>query len=51
MAPHFEPQDHYVLRKLANEILPWMIGGRLVTRQWLSTSRSSMPMAGSLRRR
>jgi hypothetical protein len=34
MPPHLEPDDHYVLRKLANELLPWMIGGRLVTRQW-----------------
>jgi hypothetical protein len=34
MAPRLGSQDHYVLHKLANELLPWMIGGRLVTRQW-----------------
>lgn len=26
--------DHYVLRKLCDELLPWMIGGRRLTRQW-----------------
>jgi hypothetical protein len=36
MAPHLEPSDHHILRKLANELLPWMIGGRLVTRQWFA---------------
>ncbi len=34
MPPHLQPEDHYILRKLANELLPWMVGGRLVTRQW-----------------
>lgn len=26
--------DHYVLRKLADELLPWMVAGRLVRRRW-----------------
>jgi hypothetical protein len=26
--------DHYVLRKLANEVLPWMAGGALLRRRW-----------------
>ncbi|HXZ01755.1 MAG TPA: hypothetical protein VEI03_17300 [Stellaceae bacterium] len=26
--------DHYILRKLCNELLPWMIAGRRVRRQW-----------------
>lgn len=34
MAPNLQPQDHYILRKLANKLPPWMVSGRLVTRQW-----------------
>lgn len=26
--------DHYILKKLCNELLPWLIGGRLLRRQW-----------------
>jgi len=26
--------DHYILKKLCNEVLPWIIAGRLVKRQW-----------------
>jgi hypothetical protein len=26
--------DHEVLRKLTNEILPWMIGGQSLAKQW-----------------
>jgi hypothetical protein len=26
--------DHYILPKLCNEVLPWMIGGRLAKQQW-----------------
>ena len=26
--------DHYVLKKLCNELLPWMIGGRMARKQW-----------------
>lgn len=29
-----ENGDHYVLQKLHNELLPWMIAGRWVKRQW-----------------
>jgi hypothetical protein len=29
-----QPADHYVLRKLCDELLPWMISGRKVGRQW-----------------
>jgi hypothetical protein len=28
------PDDHYVLRKLSGELLPWMITGKRVGRQW-----------------
>jgi hypothetical protein len=35
MAPRFEATDHYVLRRLGNDLLPWMAGGKLVTRQWI----------------
>jgi hypothetical protein len=26
--------DHFVLRKLANELLPWLIGGQTLGKQW-----------------
>lgn len=26
--------DHYILKKLHNEVLPWMIGGRRARRRW-----------------
>jgi hypothetical protein len=29
-----QPGDHYILRKLCDELLPWMISGRKVGRQW-----------------
>src|ERR1051326_5380271 len=29
-----EPGDHYLLRKLATELLPWTIMGRRLKRQW-----------------
>lgn len=34
MPPALRPDDHYVLRKLGTELLPWMIVGRRVDRQW-----------------
>lgn len=29
-----KPTDHYILRKVHDDLLPWMICGRLVKRQW-----------------
>ena len=34
MPSPLQPGDHYVLRKLCEEVLPWMISGRTVGRQW-----------------
>jgi hypothetical protein len=34
MATPLQEDDHYLLRKLCHEILPWMIGGRRATKQW-----------------
>lgn len=48
MAPRLEPEDHYVLRKLANELLPWMIGGRQVTRQWFVYGATAYRYGGEL---
>ncbi len=28
------PSDHYILRKLCDELLPWMISGKKIGRQW-----------------
>lgn len=33
MPSPLRPNDHYILRKLGNELLPWMIAGRRVSRQ------------------
>jgi hypothetical protein len=33
MPSPLQPNDHYILRKLSNELLPWMIVGRRVDRQ------------------
>ena len=48
MAPRMEPGDHYVLRKLANELLPWMIGSRQVTRQWFVYGATAYRYGGEL---
>jgi hypothetical protein len=29
-----KPEDHYILKKLCDEVLPWMICGRRVQSQW-----------------
>ncbi|MFN3658315.1 MAG: hypothetical protein ACK4UO_13765 [Pseudolabrys sp.] len=34
MTSPLQPGDHYILQKLCNELLPWMISGRRVGRQW-----------------
>jgi len=34
MSNPLRPGDHYILRKLCSELLPWMIGGRVARRQW-----------------
>lgn len=33
-APLIRPDDHYVLKKLANEVLPWMVAGRKLRSLW-----------------
>jgi hypothetical protein len=30
-----QPADHYILKKLANQLLPWMIGGLCLRRLWI----------------
>jgi hypothetical protein len=34
MPTPLQPGDHYILHKLCNELLPWMIAGRAARRQW-----------------
>jgi hypothetical protein len=34
LASPLQPGDHYILRKLCDELLPWMLCGRSVGRQW-----------------
>jgi hypothetical protein len=34
MAPLLNQNDHYILKKLCDELLPWMICGRRVKDQW-----------------
>ncbi len=34
LLPLLQQGDHYVLRKLANELLPWMMGGQALGKQW-----------------
>lgn len=34
MASPLLPGDHQIMRKLAEELLPWMICGKMVKRQW-----------------
>jgi hypothetical protein len=48
MAPNLQANDHYILRKLADELLPWMIGGRLVTRQWFVYVAAAYAYGGEL---
>jgi hypothetical protein len=40
--------DHYLLRKLCNELLPWMICGKRVGRQWFVTVAILHNYAGDL---
>jgi len=42
------PGDHYILRKLCNELLPWMIGGRVARRQWFVVLSSVYGYGGEL---
>lgn len=34
IAPPLQNGDHYVLQKLCNDLLPWMIAGRRVRKRW-----------------
>lgn len=34
MPSPLQPGDHYVLRKLCDQLLPWMISGKIIGRQW-----------------
>ena len=40
--------DHYVLRKLANELLPWMVGGQSLGKQWFVRLAFVYEIAGDL---
>lgn len=34
MASPLQEGDHYILRKLCDQLLPWMICGKIIRRQW-----------------
>lgn len=48
MSSILRPDDHEVLRKLCNELLPWMIGGGRVRRQWFVKLGAIYAYAGDL---